>query len=161
MLVTLVAAVFGGLVQALLPFSARAGVFGLAALAVLLRESGLVKLPVPENKRLVPEEVQHRGRLAGPIQFGFEMGTGMRTYSPSALPHLVLLAVVLVLPFPGALATGVGFALARWIMPAASIGHGADGAWEDRWIAHRGLLAAGTALGVLVTLGTGIVMTPW
>ncbi|MEV4007080.1 hypothetical protein [Actinomadura sp. NPDC049753] len=161
LLVALITAVFGGLVQALLPFSVRAGLFGLAAFAVLLRETGLVKLPVPENKRLVPEEVQHRGRLVGPIQFGFEMGTGMRTYSPSALPHLVLLAVLLVLPFPGALAAGAGFALARWIMPAASIGHGADGGWEDRWIAHRRLLAAGTALAMLAALGTGIVLTPW
>jgi hypothetical protein len=161
LLVVLVAGVVGGLVQALLPLTVRLVVFGLLVLAVLLREAGLVVLPVPENKRLVPENVQHRGRVVGPIQFGFEMGTGMRTYSPSALPHLVLLGVLLVLPFSGALAAGIGFAAARWIMPAASIGYGGEGGWEDEWLANRRLLAMVTALATATALATGIALAAW
>ncbi|GAA2098768.1 hypothetical protein [Actinomadura alba] len=161
LLVALVGAVLGGLVQVLLPLPVRLGLLGLVAVAVLLREGGLVTLPVPENQRLVPEHVQHRGRLVGTIQFGFEMGTGMRTYSPSALPHLVLLAILLALPFHGALAAGAGFAAARWIMPAVSIGHGGDGAWEELWRAHRRLLAVGTALATATALATGIALTAW
>lgn len=158
-MVVLVGAVLGGLVQALLPLTVRLSLFGLLAVAVLLREAGLVKLPVPENKRLVPEVVQHRGRVVGTIQFGFEMGTGMRTYSPSALPHLVLLAVLLVLPFPGALVAGAGFAAARWIMPAASIGYGGDGGWEDQWRANRRLLAVATALATVTAIAVGLALT--
>ncbi|MEV6104304.1 hypothetical protein AB0M28_06245 [Streptomyces sp. NPDC051940] len=156
-----VAAVLGGLVQALVPLVVRLAVFGLLAAAVLLREWGLLALPVPENKRLVPEQVQHRGRVLGPVQFGFEMGTGMRTYSPSALPHLVLLGIVLVVPFTGAVAAGAGFALARWIMPMASIGHGGDGDWEDRWRTHRRLLAVATALATATGLAAGVVPAAW
>ena len=53
----------------------------------------------------MPEDVQHL-REWGALQFGFEMGTGMRTYSPSALPHLALAAVVLVAAVPGRVRAG-------------------------------------------------------
>lgn len=157
----LVTAILGGVVQALLPFAVRLAVFAPLVAAVLLREAGLLRLPVPENKRLVPEAVQHRGRVVGPIQFGFEMGTGMRTYSPSALPHLVLLGVLLVIPFTGALAAGAGFALARLVMPAVSIGYGADGGWEDQWRRYRRLLAVAIALATATALATGVALTGW
>jgi hypothetical protein len=149
-------AVFGGLVQALVPEQVRLGLLGGLAIAVLLREAGLISLPVPENRRLVPEHVLHRGRTLGPVQFGFEMGTGMRTYSPSALPHLVLLAIVLAIPLSGAMLAAVGFAAARWIMAAASIGHSEAGEWTDAWKAHQRLLAVGTALAVLGALVVGL-----
>ncbi|MEO3927137.1 hypothetical protein ABGB07_25200 [Micromonosporaceae bacterium B7E4] len=142
----------------LLPAPVRLGPLALLAGAVLLREAGLLTLPVPENRRLVPEAVQHRGRFLGTIQFGFEMGTGMRTYSPSALPHLVLLAILLAVPFAGALTAGIGFAAARWIMPAASLGYGGDGSWEERWRAHRRLLAVATALATVTALATGLIL---
>lgn len=52
----------------------------------------------------------------------------MRTYSPSALPHLVLAAVVLVVPLPVAFAVAAGFAAGRWTMPVASDAWSDDGA---------------------------------
>jgi hypothetical protein len=154
-----VGAVVGGLVQGLIPLPVRLGGLALLAAAVLLRELGLIRLPVPENARLVPEHVLHRGRALGGLQFGFEMGTGMRTYSPSALPHLVLAAVVLALPWQGALAAGAGFALARWIMAAASIGHSDDGSWSELWKRNGRLLAAGTAIAAIGSLTWGL--WPW
>jgi hypothetical protein len=131
-LVAFVAAVVGALPQALLPAPVRWVLFGLLALPVLLREAGLLRFPVPQNARLVPEDVQHL-REWGALQFGFEMGTGMRTYSPSALPHLALLAVVLVVPFPAAFALAAGFAVGRLAMPLMSNAWSRDGAWTELW----------------------------
>ncbi|GAA1830433.1 hypothetical protein GCM10009836_05520 [Pseudonocardia ailaonensis] len=127
-----VAAALGALPQALVPAPVRWGIAGALALAVLGRECGLWSFPVPENGRLVPERVQHLKEW-GALQFGFEMGTGMRTYSPSALPHLVLLAIVLVVPFPAAFAAGLGFALGRLAMPLLSNAWSDDGAWTAVW----------------------------
>jgi hypothetical protein len=154
--VALVAGVLGGVVQALVPAPVRLGLLAVLAAVVLLREFGLISVPVPENARLVPEHVVHKGRLVGGIQFGFEMGTGMRTYSPSAQPHLVLLAMLLALPWHGALAAATGFALARWSMAAASIAHSDDGSWSDLWHAHARALAAVTAVGTVVSLTSGL-----
>lgn len=155
-LVVFVVAVAGGIVQAVLPGVVAASVLAVVAVVVLLREAGLVRLPVPENARLVPETVRLRGRVRGPLQFGFEMGTGMRTYSPSALPHLVLLAVLLVMPLPGALAAGAGFAAARWLMPVISNAHSADGSWGRIWMAHHRAIALATALGTVAALAAGV-----
>ena len=146
-----VAAVLGALPQALVPAPVRAGLLGLAALAVLARELGLWHFAVPENARLVPEDVQHRAQW-GALQFGFEMGTGMRTYSPSALPHLVLAAVVLVVPLPVAPLVAAGFAAGRFAMPVLSNAWSDDGGWTAVWVAAepvvRALLAC-TCVGAL------------
>ena len=131
-LVAFVAAVAGALPQALIAGPVRAVVAGLAAVVVLGRELGFWRFPVPENARLVPEDVQHQGHW-GALQFGFEMGTGMRTYSPSALPHLVLVAVLLVVPLPAAFALAAGFALGRLAMPVLSNAWSDDGSWTAVW----------------------------
>lgn len=154
--VAFVAAVLGGVVQGLIPEPVRLGLLGCAAIAVLLREVGLIRLPVPENKRLVPEHVLEKGRVLGPIQFGFEMGTGMRTYSPSAVPHLVLLALLLAVPLQGAMLAAAGWALARWIMAAASIAHSDEGEWTTLWKNHSRLLAVATALAAVAALVVGL-----
>jgi hypothetical protein len=130
--VAVVAAIAGALPQALVPGPVRAAVLGVAAVAVLGRELRLWSFAVPENARLVPEDVQHRGQW-GALQFGFEMGTGMRTYSPSALPHLALAAVLLVVPLPAAFAVAAGFAAGRWVMPVLSNAWSDDGAWTRLW----------------------------
>jgi hypothetical protein len=130
--VAAVAAVLGALPQLLVPAPVGMAVFGLIAVPVVLRECGLLRFRVPENRRLVPEDVQHLRRW-GALQFGFEMGTGMRTYSPSALPHLALVAVVLVVPFPAAFVLAAGFAAGRLAMPLLSNAWSDDGAWTGVW----------------------------
>lgn len=134
-----VAAVLGALLQALVPAPVRVAFLGAAALAVLARELGLWRFTVPENARLVPEDVQHRAQW-GALQFGFEMGTGMRTYSPSALPHLVLAAVVLVVPLSVAPLVAAGFAAGRFAMPVLSNAWSDDGAWTAVWAAAQPLV---------------------
>ncbi len=145
LLVAFVGGALGALPQALVPAPVRWGLFGLAAVAVLGREAGLWRFRVPENARLVPEDVQHLQEW-GALQFGFEMGTGVRTYSPSALPHLALAAIVLVVPFPAAFALAAGFAAGRLAMPLMSNGWSDDGSWTEVWTRNekvvRPLLAA-------------------
>jgi hypothetical protein len=132
--VAFVAGVVGALPQALVPAPVRAVLAAVIGFVVLGRELGMWRFRVPENARLVPEEVQHRGQW-GALQFGFEMGTGVRTYSPSALPHLVLAAVVLVVPLPAAFAAAAGFAAGRWAMPVLSNAWSDDGRWTELWSA--------------------------
>ena len=155
--VAFVGAVVGALPQALVPAPARAAMLGVVALVVLGRELGVWHLRVPENARLVPEDVQHHGHW-GALQFGFEMGTGMRTYSPSALPHLALAAVLLVVPFPAAFAVAAGFAAGRWAMPMLSNAWSDDGGWTELWSSAepvvRPLLAC-ACVGALVTATWG------
>ncbi|MBW0090137.1 hypothetical protein I4I73_15065 [Pseudonocardia sp. KRD-184] len=150
-LVAFVAGVVGAVPQALVPAPVRWALLGAAALAVLARECGLLAFRVPENARLVPEDVQHL-REWGALQFGFEMGTGMRTYSPSALPHLVLLAVVLVVPFPAAFAVAAGFAAGRLAMPLLSHAWSDDGAWTAVWDRTQARVRPVLALTVVVAL---------
>ncbi|MFF5205632.1 hypothetical protein [Streptosporangium sp. NPDC000396] len=149
------------MLQSLLPPFVRLGLLGLLAVVVFLREAGLITLTVPENARLVPEHVLGRGRVLGGIQFGFEMGTGMRTYSPSALPHLVLVSLLLAVPFSGAMAAAVGFAAARWIMAAASITHSDDGEWTTLWHSNQRLLAVVTTVGTIGSLLLGLWIAGW
>ena len=157
-LVAFVAGAVGALPQALLPAPARYALFVLVTVPVLIREVGLVRFPVPQNARLVPEDVQHLRRW-GALQFGFEMGTGMRTYSPSALPHLVLAAVVLVVPLPAAFALAAGFALGRLVMPLLSNAWSDDGSWTEVWAGAervvRPLLAL-TCVGALAVAILGL-----
>ncbi len=154
-MVAFVVAVVGAIPQVLVPAPVLRGLFGVVAVAVLGREAGLWHFPVPENRRLVPERVQHL-REWGACQFGFEMGTGMRTYSPSALPHLCVAAVVLVLPFPAAFVLAAGFALGRLAMPVLSNAWSDDGAWTEVWSRAervvRPLLAVTTVAGLAVAV---------
>jgi hypothetical protein len=145
----------GALPQALIPAAVRAALIGVAALLVLGRELGLWRFAVPENARLVPEEVQHRAHW-GALQFGFEM----RTYSPSALPHLALAAVVLVVPLPVAPAVAVGFAVGRLAMPVLSNAWSDDGAWTEIWAAAQPVVRPLLAVACVGSLGAATV-TEW
>jgi hypothetical protein len=107
--------VVGSLVRVPVPAAARPWVVALAAVPVLAAELGLLRLRLPQNARQVPQFVTGVP-FWGPLQFGAEMGTGMRTYSPSGLPHLVALALLLLGSWPTGLAAGVGFATGRALM---------------------------------------------
>ncbi|HLU60395.1 MAG TPA: hypothetical protein VKZ81_33470 [Pseudonocardia sp.] len=157
LLVAFVAGAVGALPQALLPAPVRHTLFALVAVPVLVRELGLVRFPVPENARLVPQDVQHLRRW-GALQFGFEMGTGMRTYSPSALPHLVLAAVLLVVPLPAAFAPAVGFALGRLAMPVLSNAWSDDGSWTAAWARAERVVRPVLALTCVGSLAVAILV---
>jgi hypothetical protein len=137
----MVIVVVGSLVRIPLPPWARLAIVGLALCAVLLRELHVVTFTLPENRRLVPETVLRLGRHLGPLQFGLEMGTGVRTYLPSGLPYVAALAVLLVAPVPAAACVGAGFGIGRALMTTANVRYGQDGSWNDEWLAHQRMLA--------------------
>jgi hypothetical protein len=72
---------------------------------------------LPQNGRQVPAWVTET-HPAGFMVFGAEMGTGMRTFSPTVLPHVLafsVLAVTVTQPLT-AVAAAVGFATGRALM---------------------------------------------
>lgn len=107
--------VLGSLVRAPFPLGVRQGVVATGTAILLLREIGLFRFPVPQNARLVPQFVT-RVPFWGALQFGTEMGTGMRTYSPTGLPHIVAIAVLLLASWPEGIMAGAGFAIGRALM---------------------------------------------
>lgn len=107
--------VVGSLIRAPFPLLALQILVALAAVVLLLQELGVLKFPILQNARLVPQFVTTIP-FWGSVQFGMEMGTGMRTYSPTALPHILAISIVFLASWPEALMAGAGFALARAVM---------------------------------------------
>lgn len=107
--------VIGSLIRAPFPTLVASIIVAVAAVILLLRELGVFTFPLIQNARLVPQFVT-RIPFWGSMQFGMEMGTGMRTYSPTGLPHLVAIAILFLASWSDALSAGAGFALGRAVM---------------------------------------------
>jgi len=126
------------------------------AVAAVLRDLGAVRFWLPQNQRQVPQEVFGVGRSLGALQFGFEMGTGVRTYVTSTAPFIVLLGVILLADGDAlvAVAAGFGFGLGRAAMPLSRYLSQRRHAWDARLDAHlRWMVPVSTAtcaVGVLV-----------
>ena len=151
-----VAVVLSGLASPL-PAAWTVGLVGAFALAAVLRDLGVIRFWLPQNARQVPQEVFAFGRARGAFQFGYEMGTGVRTYVTSTAPFVVLLGVVLLAD--GALVgviAGLGFGLGRAVMPVLRFLSEQRASWDVhlkwqlRWIVPGstficsiGVLAAG------------------
>ncbi|MFY1594661.1 hypothetical protein [Micromonospora sp. WMMD737] len=107
-----------------------AGIVGVAVLG-LLREVGLVPIRLPQNARQVPQDVLQRSLRRGALQFGFEMGTGVRTYVSASAPYV--LAVALLLGgqrLHVAMLAGVGFGVGRAMTPLARRAAGTGDRWD-------------------------------
>jgi hypothetical protein len=154
-------AVLGAPVQALLPPAARWALVGAAGLTLASRAVGVVRFPLPENRRLVPETVFLSGPRWSAVQFGVEMGSGVRTYVTSAVPYLLAVAVLCVASPLQAWAAGAGFAAGRVLMTVASAHRQDPATWREAWtrtvrptVALLGAsVAAGLALLALVVPG--------
>ncbi|HEX2299225.1 MAG TPA: hypothetical protein VHH34_12045, partial [Pseudonocardiaceae bacterium] len=89
----LLAVILGSLLRPLLPIELGALLLAAAGVVIIAAEIAGYRLSLPQNARQVPTWIIREGSRAGALQFGYEMGTGVRTYMTSALPHLVLLTV--------------------------------------------------------------------
>lgn len=67
----------------------RSGGFGLGALFVAASAVSPSRVPRPQNKRQVSDAVVFATPRRGAAQFGFEMGTGVRTYVTTDAPYLL------------------------------------------------------------------------
>jgi hypothetical protein len=146
----------GGLTRPI-PLPLRVAVVTLFALAALLRDLHIVVFWVPQNARQIPQTVFHRGLARASLQFGYELGTGVRTYVPSTLPYVVALGLLLLTPsWLAAVAAGVGFGLGRALSLLLRLLSGQDDAWDasferwERYVSPFGIAVAGTLLGLLV-----------
>jgi hypothetical protein len=101
---------------AVVPATWRAALLGAGALVVCLAKDGplVERVTLPESRRQIPAEVFNRSLIQGAFSFGFQLGTGVRTYVPSSAPYVLLLAILLGwLTFGWALLLAVGFGLGR------------------------------------------------
>ncbi|MFD0688947.1 hypothetical protein [Actinomadura fibrosa] len=78
-----------------LPPPVRTAAVLAAALLGAARELGLVHLPLPQNARQIPQEVLLTRLRRGSMQFGFELGTGVRTYVSASSPYVLALGLLL------------------------------------------------------------------
>ena len=120
-----------------------------AAVVALARDFGVVRFGLPENRRLIPQSVFRRGPLVGPMQFGFELGTGVRTYLPSTTPYLLALALAVMPPsWPVAILTGTAFGVGRSLTPWARYLASDKARWDERFNAQVNLMMRVSALAV-------------
>jgi hypothetical protein len=134
--------VLGGLLAARPDWLALGVVAAVAAVATA-RETGLVRFALPQNRRQVPQSVFYKGSRVAALQFGFEMGTGVMTYTTAAAPFVAAAMLLLangswLLP----VVTGVGFGLGRAMMPLSRYLSATDDAWDDRLRRRTMLIAA-------------------
>ena len=73
-------------------------------------------LSLPEARRQIPAEVFGDTLTRSAFRFGFELGTGVRTYIPSPAPYILLLALIVAhLPLGITVMVGLGFGLGRTV----------------------------------------------
>src|SRR5262249_31138950 len=122
--------------------------------AGVAREAGWIPVPLPQNARQIPREgLQRRIRL-GSLQFGFELGTGGRTYVSASAPYVVALGVRLAHPGPpAAILTRTGLGVGRAVTATARYASRND-EWDDRRITRMPILT--NAIGVVVLVAVAI-----
>ncbi len=139
----------GALAGAILPRWLSLGVWLLAAAVIAGAELAGKRLPLPQNARAVPQEIITSGTVSGPLQFGFEMGTGVRTFMPSGVPHIAAIGLLLTgSPLIG-LVAGVGFGLGRVAMTVTRGASPDPRGWDAHLFRTRRVLSSITALTAL------------
>lgn len=87
-------------------------------MALVLRARDALSFPLPQAARQIPRAVFDRHPASAAARFGFALGTGVRTYMVSPVPYVPALGILLLSPpLVAALALGVGFGLARGLVP--------------------------------------------
>jgi hypothetical protein len=148
--VSTLAVAAGSLLRPAVPHAVRIGLVVAVALFVLAGECGLHRVALPHRRAQVPSTVIAAGGDAGALQFGFEMGSGVRTHMPSNLPYLPLVAVLLVGNWAAALLAGLGFGLGRATMALGRRYSGASTWWDRQWQHHEPRLRLTLALAAVL-----------
>ncbi|GGK21262.1 hypothetical protein GCM10010124_12210 [Pilimelia terevasa] len=146
--------------QAVLPAGWRWALYALLVLVCAACDGGLVRWRLPQNARQVPSSIIVDAGGAGALRFGFEMGTGLRTYLPGHLPYVALGGALLVAPWWLAPVLGAAFGAARTVMVWAVLAGGDATAWDAAHRRRRHLLAAVGWAAAAVCLAVAAAATP-
>lgn len=123
---------------------------------ITANEFGIARLPLLQNGRQVPQSITDDGGQYGALQFGFEMGTGVRTFMTSGLPHALAACLILVATWPIAIIAGLGFGAGRAWMTLSRHAHHDHVAWNDSLTKFdrgiRGVLTVASALSLAVII---------
>jgi hypothetical protein len=136
------------------PSAWRHGAIILVALLGLARETGAAPIRLPQNTRQVPQDVLRRNLLRGAAQFGFELGTGVRTYVSASAPYVLAVAVLLAGQHLGiAILAGLGFGGGRAATPLVRSAAGAVADWDVRLRARLGVLTTAGSAALVAAFG--------
>jgi hypothetical protein len=131
-----------GLASPMPPAVRYPAVLGFSLLGVL-RDAGVVRYRLPQNSRQIPREVLRRP-VPGALRFGFELGTGVRTYLSATAPYVVAAALLLLTPgLPDAVLAGAGFGIGRAATPLVRFASGAGDEWDALLRSRLRLLTVG------------------
>jgi hypothetical protein len=135
------------------PLMGKTILVGIAAISLVLHERGVVSLPLPQNHRQVPRSVFDRRAWSAALQFGFELGTGMRTYLSATAPYLLALGVMMISgELMLAISAGIGFGAGRFGMILVRFLSRSELDWDERllrrlrWLPTASLLAVGVGV---------------
>ncbi len=126
------AVVLGSLIRPVVPAAAAIGLVAVATVLVAGQELGFYRLTLPQNARQVPQSIREAGGRVGGLSFGFEMGTGVRTFMTSGLPHVLLVSVLLYAAWPHALVAGLFFGVGRAWMTLSRLWYLDHDGWDDQ-----------------------------
>jgi hypothetical protein len=139
-----------GLTEPLSDWVASGLLLAVAAVAVL-RDAGVLRFPLPENRRLVPQTIFRKAPRRAALQFGLEMGTGVRTYVPASSPYVLAVALLLLAPAPSVFAlSGAFFGVGRAITPWFRLVAPDQEAWDGTLDASTRSIAMVTSVASLV-----------
>jgi hypothetical protein len=141
-----------------LPGNWRVMLLASVAVLTIMRDWGIVHLRLPENRRQVPQTVFAQRPYRAALQFGFEMGTGVRTYLTATSPYLLAFFIVFAVPdLAGVLTAGAGFGIGRGILPSmrhlAPDEHEWDDSidrWSSRLVKASAIMACGCTLALVL-----------
>lgn len=130
----------------------------LAVLLLLCHDLQIVSLRLPENHRQVPQAVLHKPGILPSLQFGVELGTGLRTYVPAATAYMTAVSIVAI-GVPPMLVPVIagGFALGRVATPATRLLSGDVEAWDVLLAQRLRLIISGAAVVTALLLAGWIV----
>jgi len=144
-----------------LPELARHAALLLAAGIAVLRDAGVLRLPLPQRGWQVPQHVLHGGAVGGAVRFGVELGTGVRTYLSATTPYVLALALLLGTGGVGtAVALGGGFGMGRAATPSVRMLSGDQDAWDGRLRRNARPLVTVGAVATAVALLAMLLRTP-
>ena len=151
--------ILSGLAQPV-PELGRMALVVLVAIGILLADFKVVRLSLPDPNRQVPRSIFERGRHFAAIQFGFELGSGVRTYISAGSPYLLALALLLLSPSYGvSMLAGACFGLGRALIVGLrwrvrrTDGWGCLLSERLRWLPSVSALLAAVILAGLIGVG--------